>query len=112
MTPIERIARYEEELLAAREAAAAVMQKLLEAKRDFFRERHGYGVGDWLLFDDVPVRISSTSVYVNYVGGDSMEVNPLTQKGTPSINSKYLSARPSQRVLPWPADRPKPEVKP
>jgi hypothetical protein len=55
---------------------------------------------------------SKATRFFDYVDGDSMEVNPLTQKGTPSINSKYLSARPSRRVLPWPADRPKPEVKP
>lgn len=112
MTPTERVAQYENELRAAQEVIGPILKNLRLAKNEVFRERHGYGVADWVLFKGKPAIVTSVKLESS-VEYDGTSIRLLTKALTVSSVEKTLYPLFGDlgHVIPWPADRPKPEVK-
>ncbi len=114
MTTAEKIESLEEQLRAAKEAVVSVSKNLHNAQNDLFRERHGFSIGDWILFHGAPARISRISVSKDSEY-DGLHVRVLTKAGELSMREKggyALWAKVSEYAAPWPAGRPLPEEKP
>ena len=105
MTTSEKIRLLMDELRAAKEVVASVNLHLSAARDDQFRERHGFAHGDWVLFDGQPAWVEDSEPF-------QCSVRMVTKAGKRSESKRYVYGQYSDHIVPWPADRPEPEVKP
>lgn len=111
MTTAEKIEGIQKELEAAEEVVAEINGRLKDAKTEQFRERHGYGLLDWVLLDGVPARVAYgySGWRVEY---DHVIVRRVTKAGKMSLRTDTIYGDLEKHISPWPAGRPLPEVKP
>lgn len=111
MTTAERIAYLENQLRTVRETISSLQRELSETRETLFRERHGYGVGDWVLCKDEPAFVFRTNVTTD-PEYDGISLRAITKAGAISKKPMYLPTWDYLKLItPWPADRPLPEVK-